>query len=457
MTESCVRAAVYLRQSLDATGEQLAVTRQREDCLKIARDRGWTVTEEYVDPSVSASDAKKNRPAYNRLVEDFNRGRFDALVCWDLDRLTRQPRQLEDWIDAAEGRGLRLVTANGEADLQTDGGRMYARIKAAVARGEVDRKSARQTRAQRQRAERGLPPAGVRLTGYTIKGELIPDEAELVAAMFDRFTAGDSLRGITTWLQDGGHQTRRGAAWNPSSVRTILTNARYAGRSVYKGTDTQQPGTWTPIVTPEQFAAAQSILNDPRRVTNHRGTHRQYLGSGLYLCGVCGLKVSSWSGHRYRCRNGCCARAGTLIDELVTAVTLDLLRDPRLRERLAKPQDSTRLAELTQKVKDDRDRLAVIEADYDAGHIDGRRYAVATEKVRAELQAAEREQVQLLTSTGPASVLGAPDPAEAFELAPLMIRQAVVNLLMEVRLMKNPPGRKGLPRESVVITPRVQP
>ncbi|WP_267888213.1 recombinase family protein [Mycobacterium ostraviense] len=49
---------------------------------------------------------------------------FDALVVWDLDRLTSQPRQLEDWIDAAEGRGLALITTNGEADLTTDGGRM---------------------------------------------------------------------------------------------------------------------------------------------------------------------------------------------------------------------------------------------------------------------------------------------------------------------------------------------
>jgi hypothetical protein len=41
-------------------------------------------------------------------------------VCWDLDRLTRQPRQLEDWIDAATDNGLKLTTANGEADLATD-------------------------------------------------------------------------------------------------------------------------------------------------------------------------------------------------------------------------------------------------------------------------------------------------------------------------------------------------
>lgn len=51
------------------------------------------------------------------MVADYEAGKFTASICWDLDRLTRQPRELEDWIDAAKFRGLALVTANGEADL----------------------------------------------------------------------------------------------------------------------------------------------------------------------------------------------------------------------------------------------------------------------------------------------------------------------------------------------------
>jgi site-specific DNA recombinase len=142
----------------------------------------------------SASDSRKARPGYNALVEAYKAGSFDALVCWDLDRLTRQPRQLEDWIDAATDRGLTLVTANGEADLGTDGGRMFARIKASVARHEVEPKAARQRRAALQRSEHGKPPLGVRLTGYDTKGEVIKSEAKIIREIFTRFAAGDSLR-----------------------------------------------------------------------------------------------------------------------------------------------------------------------------------------------------------------------------------------------------------------------
>ena len=97
------------------------------------------------------------------MVQDYEVGLLDAIVVYDLGRLTRQPRELEDWIDRAESRGLLLVTANGDADLATDGGRMYARIKASVARGEVERESARQSHAQLQRAQQGRPPRGIRL------------------------------------------------------------------------------------------------------------------------------------------------------------------------------------------------------------------------------------------------------------------------------------------------------
>ena len=156
-----VRAAIYLRISLDREMDGLAIDRQREDCEKLAQFRGWEIVETYVDQSISASDKTKKRPAYLRMVADYEAGLLDAIVCYDLDRLARQPRELEDWIDRADSRGLLLVTANGDADLGTDGGRMYARIKAAVARAEVERKGARQSRAHVQRARQGRPPKGV--------------------------------------------------------------------------------------------------------------------------------------------------------------------------------------------------------------------------------------------------------------------------------------------------------
>jgi site-specific DNA recombinase len=442
---------VYLRISLDATGEGLAVERQRQECTAIVVARGWEPVGEYVDNSISASDAKKHRPGYAALAADFAAGRFDALVCYDLDRLTRQPRQLEDWIDAAESRGLALVTANGDADLTTDAGRLFARIKLAVARAEVERKSARQRSAARQRSELGKPPLGVRLTGYTPKGDVIPEEADLVRRIFAAFLESRSLRAVARSLAADGISTRHGKPWHISTVQGILRNPRYAGRAIYRGEVTGKPGAWLALVSEDDYEAVQAILADPARITNHTGTTaRKHLGSGLYLCAVCREPVSAWSGNRYRCRSGAhVARSQGPIDEYVTAVIAARLALPDVQGILTPV--SAAAAPLADEVARVRERLARNDSDYDAGYIDGPRYKAARDKGEADLRRAQEALAAAQATTEAAPVLTAPDPAKAFLGASLAVRRAVVNLLVTVAISKAARGSKTFDPDTVLI------
>lgn len=426
------RAVTYLRISLDHTGEGLAVARQREECAKIIASKDWKAAGEFVDNSVSASDSRKNRPGYDALVKSYDAGEFDALVCYDLDRLTRQPRQLEDWIDAAEDRGLALVTANGEADLTTDGGRMFARVKLAVARAEVDRKSRRQRDAASQRARLGRPPLGVRLTGYTPQGETVPDEAEVIRRIFKLFHTGETLRSISRTLTDEGIASRRGRPWNPSSIRTILTNPRYAGRAVYQGKPTGELGNWEPLVSGDVYDLVQARLTDPRRVSNREGTDRKHLGSGLYRCAVCDEPVSSWSQGRYRCRDRHVNRSREAIDDLVRRMIAGRLQLPDAVKLLEPVEaDTAPLLVAAQRL---RDRLATINADYDAGLIDGQRFASASERVRAEQRDLKRRLAQAGTSSALAETLNAPDPGAEFLTSGLMSQRSVIESLCVIRL-----------------------
>lgn len=445
------RAAVYLRISLDATGEGLGVARQREDCLKLAKDRGWTVVEEYVDNSISASDSRKARPAYDKLANDFEAGKFDVLVCYDLDRLTRQPRQLEDWIDASEQHGLLLAAVTGDANLETDNGRMFARVKLGVARAEVERKSARQKRAQAQRASLGKPPKGVRATGYTLGGEIVEEEAVLIRDIFDSFAAGDTLKGIASRLAESGVPTRRGGQWSSSSVSSILRNPRYAGRSTYKTTHPRTkvvtvntyPATWEAIVPPDQFDAVASRLADPTRKT--RGdTARKHLGSGVYLC-ECGLPIRASSGNgiltRYTCRHACFYRSAGPVDAYVLAVVRGRLALPDLAEILARPSDGEAAKALAAERDRLQRRLVKIGEDYDAELLDGAQYRKSRDKVLASQEAVQKDLNRLIASDASSSVLGAPDPVAAFDAAPLAIRQRIIGVLASVTLH---PGRRGV-------------
>jgi site-specific DNA recombinase len=70
MAVAAVRAAIYLRVSLDRKMDGLAINRQRDDCLRITADRGWTVVGTYMDQSRSATDKTNRRPGYDRIVAD---------------------------------------------------------------------------------------------------------------------------------------------------------------------------------------------------------------------------------------------------------------------------------------------------------------------------------------------------------------------------------------------------
>ncbi len=282
-------AAIYARLSVDRDGTKVGIDTQLEDSRKLAHDRGWTIVAEYVDRNLTAADKLVKRPEYDRLVADFQMGRFSNLVCWDLDRLTRQPRQLEDWIDAAEDRGLRIVTANGEADLGTDGGRMYARIKAAVAKGETERASARQKRNKQSRRENGQWHGGTPPYGYRAEaGRLVPDPAEVARIhevarrmLDDR----ETMHSIVTDWNNRGIQTRRGNHWRQANLRSIMLNRSMLGETM--------PGVvgWEPIIDQRTFDRMHALLTDPARKSTHspgvKGG-KYTMGGGLTVCGACG-------------------------------------------------------------------------------------------------------------------------------------------------------------------------
>ncbi|MBV7293202.1 recombinase family protein [Corynebacterium sp. TAE3-ERU16] len=507
------KAAIYLRISQDREMDGLAIDRQREDCENLARFRRWDVIETYVDQSKSATDRTAIRPDYDRMVADYQYGRFDAIICYDLDRLTRQPRQLEDWIDAAELRGLALVTANGDADLSTDGGRMYARIKAAVARAEMERKSARQSAAQRQRAMQGRAPKGMRPLGYAVDGEVIPHEAEAVRAIYDLFTRiehPESLRSLARALSgteqiDGitplpkhthtvsverataraqqGLEPRpivEDGPWSPSTVLGILRNPRYAALSTYTPKfaqadgkrrrmwkaqilrdDAGEPirGQWEPIVDDETWWKAQQVLDDTERVTNTSGsTKRKHLGSGLYRCGyvldektgeTCGKKVTG-APRGYKCA-GHIVRSGAAIDDFVTKVMAKRLARKDATAMVEAPDGGAHAAGLDAAISDQRARILRAEADYDAEIIEARDLKRVRDGAEARIQELEAEKLMRGRSGALAPILGAEDPASAFREASLDLRRQTIDTLATITLLPQPRGRKGFRTESVVV------
>ena len=249
-----MRAAVYLRQSKDHNGTGLAVARQREDCLKLCATRGWTVAE-YLDNDISAYSGVR-RPSYERMLADIRAGQLDAVVAWDLDRLHRRPIELESFMELADQHRLALATVSGDTDLSTDNGRLFARIKGAVARAESDRKSARQKRQALQAAQLGKPQMGPRPFGYEPDMITVREsEARALRAAYMSVLAGGTLVGIGRDLAAAGFGASSGKPYHHATLRTILQNPRNAGLRAHRG-EIIGPAQWPAIVDEDTYRAA---------------------------------------------------------------------------------------------------------------------------------------------------------------------------------------------------------
>ena len=112
-----VRAGIYARISSDREGDGLGVARQLDDCERLAERKGWQVADRYVDDDVSAQ--RRDR----------------RVVVWHLDRLHRQPKELEEFFDVCKAARIdRLASVTGDIDLADHDGQFMARILGAVAK-----------------------------------------------------------------------------------------------------------------------------------------------------------------------------------------------------------------------------------------------------------------------------------------------------------------------------------
>ena len=256
-----MRTALYLRVSLDKSGDGLGIERQREDCRKLAEQRGWTVVYEIEENNTSASFGP--RPGFEQLLQLMERRQVAAVIVWHVDRLLRKMTDLERVIELVERTGIRLVTVSGDISLDTDMGRMVGRIMASVARAEVERKSARHKRANLQKAQAGKPHGSKRAYGYEADLITLNEPAAILREMARRVIAGHSYKEVAFWANAHGYRTTTGKIFYPLTVRNLLHKKRYA--SVREHNGAEYPAVWEPVFDVETWERLQLTLRPAMR------------------------------------------------------------------------------------------------------------------------------------------------------------------------------------------------
>ena len=432
-------AAIYCRISLDRTGDGLGVERQEDLCRKLAADRGWDVAQVYRDNDKSAFLGKP-RPEYQRMLADIEAGVVDAVVCVDLDRLTRQPAELEEFMELADKYDIALANVSGDTDLSSSDGRFKARIMGAVARQESERKGERMRRESEQAARRGVPRGSRRPFGYeTDRITIRDDEATLVREAVSRVLSGETAAAVARdWNARPIPSPQQAAhGWSAASIAGILRNPRIAGQRTYKG-EVVANGTWPAIIDRETFDRLQAKI---KRGTRIGQPPKQFL-SGIARCGRCGSPM--WSsqqkdGTKRTARYACIKRPGapgcgatTIVaeplDRLITDAVLRRLSTKKMANALTKKPKRTQPADIDlARIEQELDELAT---DYGTGTITRREWLSARKPLEERRDRACRI-VDTTAGTAALTPFRAGDLRTTWDALDIDRRRAVLDALID--------------------------
>lgn len=394
-----MRAAIYTRASLDRTGEGKSNERQRDECVRLVDYKRWDLVT--VDGEPSADDisisayGEKERPAWLRVLRMIEDGDIDVLVAWHLDRLTRNMADLERLIVLCEKHNVSVATATGDIDLTNDTGRMVARILAAVARQEVERKAARQRLSHVQRRAEGRPWSAVKMLGYSPTGEVIEEEAAAIReAMQEVIDEGASLSELgRRWHQLGLTSPYKDDSkpWTPRGVKKVLTNPRLAGFITQDG-EVLGKGAWEPLVDEHTFTLAVAKLNEPSRVSGKKkegGRTPANLLTGIMRCSTCNgtVRAGSKRGQEvYQCPKWHTTVARTDADELVRSAIASALSLTAPDAILEPARVAVDPSAIQAEIDTLRDRMEMLAGSYARGVTIQSAYESASAYVKGEIE-----------------------------------------------------------------------
>ena len=297
------RAAIYARVSdkSQAGEDKTSLVEQTTEMEAHCERRGLDIVERYQEVGRGST---KNRPEFQRMLEDARKGRFDTIVCWKSDRLSRGVFPAAALMEVVEAYRLNLEAVMDSIDMKT-----FA-LMAAVGKMELDNFRERASLGKRGTAKQGRIPIGSLPYGYRIgddgKAEIEDAAAETIRRIFQLYVR-DAL-GSTAIARrltlEGVPAPRSRRGWNQSSVQGMLANTAYKGtwfygRSrhvltehgvrIYDQPEDSWIGVPVPALVDEQTWDTAQVLKKQRLRMSTRNTKIFYLLQKVLRCSECGL------------------------------------------------------------------------------------------------------------------------------------------------------------------------
>ncbi len=421
-------AAAYLRKSRMEEGmdTEEVLRRHRQGLNECAQRHGLDIVAYY--PEVVSGESLYARPQMLRLLEDVEAGKYDAVLCMDLDRLSRG-RMTDQGIilDAFKDSGTLIVTPDKVYDLSDEIDDELAEFKTFMSRREYKIINKRLRRGLRRSIQDGCyvanAPYGYRKTTVDRRPtlEIYEPEAKFVRIMFSMYADGYGCQSIASQVNAMGARPHRSDAFSRNSVAQILRNPAYIGKIVWDQKThirrnangipkhiticnprekwTVADGLHPPIIEEELYGKVQGIMAGRYHPARNDGTVRSPL-AGLVKCANCGKHMQRlvMKGQAYLLctRKGCCASAKfDLVETRILAHLEDVLTGIT-PEKPVRTQDLSPLLEtldaITREAAAAARQKARLHELLETGEYDPPTYRERMAVVKAKLEELERRQ-----------------------------------------------------------------
>ncbi len=293
-----VRYVLYARKSTESDEKQaLSIESQVKEMLAIADRDELTV----IDIRRESHSAKESgqRPVFKEVLEDIRRGRYNGILTWAPDRLSRNAGDLGSVVDLMDEAKLLEIRTYGQHFQNSPNEKFLLMILCSQAKLENDNKSINVKRGLRTRCEMGLRP-GAATVGYLNekrsdkKCEVIidPERAPIVKQIFEKVAYEKwSGRKLFHWLKfDLNFKTRNGnKGLALSNIYLILQNPFYYGVFEYpKKSGNFYKGKHEPIITKELFDQVQEQVKNQALRTQEP---KEFAFTKMMTCGLCGSGI----------------------------------------------------------------------------------------------------------------------------------------------------------------------
>ena len=291
-----IKYCLYARKSTESEERQvLSIDSQIKEMLLLAEKENLNV----VTMKRESHSAKETgqRPVFNEIIDELRQGKFNGILTWAPDRISRNAGDLGKIVDLMDAGLLSEIRTYGQRFTNSPSEKFLLMILGSQAKLENDNRGVNVKRGLRARVEMGFWPTMAPL-GYLNqrlmdkKCQLIidPARAPIVKRMFER-VAHENLSGrkIYNWLKfELNFYTRGNKPLTLSGIYRILDNPFYYGMFEFpKASGNWYQGKHQPLITQELFEKAKAQLKRDQIVRSNK----EFSFTKLFTCGYCGSTI----------------------------------------------------------------------------------------------------------------------------------------------------------------------